>query len=275
MKEGFLCIGLLYFLLCITRRASATEYEVDGRIEQTEFNHDGTIRKHTASEFTVYVRDRSWLIHSTDFNPDGVPVYARETGCPNQTEVYEVAGKPNHGFVGFAQWSRDMNTASIVSNNLPIGSSADYYLGSVWLMFASGTYFSELKTNRLTPPYDLNASVLVNPDLKCEASWELASGPSSLPLRITYVDTTRFRKTNAIYEATGVTNVGDLQMASGFVFDQLIGGYGESLAGPFGTNPARPQFHIQTRAIATVTDVRPGLHPDQFFSGSAWNDLRA
>lgn len=99
MKEGFLCIVLLYFLLCITRRASATEYEVDGRIEQTEFNHDGTIRKHTASEFTVYVRDRSWLIHSTDFNPDGVPVYARETGCPNQTEVYEVAGKPNHGFV--------------------------------------------------------------------------------------------------------------------------------------------------------------------------------
>ena len=57
-----------------------------------------------------------------------------------------------------------MNTASIVSNNLPIGSSADYYLGSVWLMFASGTYFRS-ENQPVYPPYDLNASVLVNPNL--------------------------------------------------------------------------------------------------------------
>jgi hypothetical protein len=143
----------------------------------------------------------------------------------------------------------------ICSNNVPVGSGDINLNAHLWLMFASGCYFKSLATNRITPVYDCNASVSVDPKLKREARWELFSGPASLPSSVVYSGRIGV-PIDAIYWATGVTNTGKLQMASGFEFERRIGrGFA-----PGPTTPGRsiPDYGILSRATATVTAVRPG-----------------
>ncbi len=86
--------------------ASAEEYEVDGEIVQTLFNPDGGVQGEKESKFAVFVKDRCWLIQTTDHDKAGKSLMARETACTNGTEIYEVEGPPNNGQVsGKCQFS--------------------------------------------------------------------------------------------------------------------------------------------------------------------------
>jgi hypothetical protein len=49
----------------------ATEYEVDGVIEQTIYSQDGDVQSQQRSKFTVYVKNCSWLIDTTDHDKAG------------------------------------------------------------------------------------------------------------------------------------------------------------------------------------------------------------
>ena len=121
-------------------------------------------------------------------------------------------------------------------------------------MFGSGCYFANLNTNWLTPVYDSNASVAVDPNLKLEAKWELVKGPISLPLRAVYLQSSEV--TDATFESTGVTNLGELQIPSGFVFEQRVG---TSFApGPIAPGELAPTYRVRKRAEATVSAIRPG-----------------
>ena len=227
--------------------------EVHGEIVQTIYNVDGSIQSDTKALFTVFVRDCAWLIHSTDLDKVGRPVVARETGCINGSEIYEVVGDEEDGKVGTSKWKRNWNLASIVSNGVPVGHSDNYFVCHLWLMFASGCYFAGLSSNWLTPAYDVNAYLTINPDLKQESKWQLANGPGSLPVNVVYLADGDF--TNATYVSTGITNVGGTQLASGFVFEQRLPGLGFA-PGPLRLDRTGAQYRIRRRAVATVTFVR-------------------
>jgi hypothetical protein len=247
-------------LLNAVTGASAAEYEVDGQIEQTIYSPAGaaSVQK---SQFTVFVKDCSWLIQTTGLDKSGKPVSIRQTACTNGAEVWEVAGPVNGGSTAAGHRPLSQNVATIVSNNVPVGQNEGYYVSHLWLMFASGCYFENLTNNLLTPVYDSNASVSVHPELKRDAKWDLVNGPGSLPSQVVYLDHRRDGhdqdqvSTNAIYMATGVTNAGTIKIPSGFVFEFRTGrGFDP---GPILPGKTRPAYGIRKRAVATVTAVRP------------------
>lgn len=246
----------LHFLLNGVATVSATEYEVDGQIEQTLFNMDGSVQLNMTSKFTVYVKDCSWLIQSTILDKAGKPLTLNETSCTNGQVIYSVGGRINKDAVrGGRNGAAAMNHAYIYSNNVPVGQTDDYFVCHLWEVFASGCYFQNLSTNRLTPAYDSNASAIIHPNLKREAKWELVNGSGSLPSSVVYLDEYGNHTTNATYMATGITNVGELKIPSGFVFEQRVGARfttGSSLSGV-----PDPTYHVRKRAVAMVTAVRP------------------
>jgi hypothetical protein len=238
---------------------SAAEYEVDGQLDLTIFNVDGSVHGVTRSKFTVYVRDFSWLIHSIVVDETSKPLFFNETSFTNNGVIYSVGGgvDENPG-TAVPVWGPPRNTANMYSNNMPIGQTDTSLLCHIWMMYASGCYFSSLTTNWLAPPYDLNASVVVNSELRRKAQWWLINGKGSLPYRVVY-----FREdgwTNATYEATGVTNVGNIQVASGFVFEERAQrGYFYKVFAPgqMVTGESTPIYYIRKRAVGNVTAIRP------------------
>jgi hypothetical protein len=252
MKASWACLILLGAVL----QASAAEYEVDGHIEQTLYNRDGSVGALEKSQFAVFVKDCSWLIQTTDLGKDGKPVAIRETGCTNGAEVYEVSGPINGGSTVAGHHPLSWNVATIVSNNVPVGQTAGYFACHLWLMFASGCYFANPAADGLTPVYDSNASASVNPNLKRRAEWELVNGPGSLPLNVVYFEDFS-HITNATYIATGVTNVDKLKISSGFVFEYRINGVHYFAPGLGMSGVPDPKYRIRSRAVATVTAVRP------------------
>jgi hypothetical protein len=253
IKRVLVCCLLLGMVV----RVPAAEYEVDGQLEQTIYKWDGSVATLQKSQFTIFVRDCSWLIRTTQSNTNGKPVAASETACVNGTEIYEVAGRADNGNQGAGQRSQSMNMATVVSNNLPVGERDGYFVCHLWLMFASGCYFQNRTNHWLTPVYDSNASVDVKPYLEAKARWELIDGPGSLPTNIVYYDYLNYASSSidATYTATGVTNAGTIKIPSGFVFERRI--YGGFLPGPIQPGKTFPDYGISKRAVATVTAVRP------------------
>jgi hypothetical protein len=143
-----------------------------------------------------------------------------------------------------------------VSNNVPVGETDGYYVCHLWLMYASGCYFTSLTTNRLTPVYDSNASADVEPDLKRKAKWELIDGPGSLPKSVVYSNDYG-DAVDATYTATGMTNAGTIKMPSGFVFERRIRRGAGFAPGPIAPDKKSSEYGIRKRAVATVTAVRP------------------
>ena len=252
----------------------AAEYEVDGEIVQTAFRQDGGAQLVTRSKFTVFVRDCSWLIQTTDHDEAGKPLVVRETACTNGAEIYEVSwpvvgGNAPGGRGPIQTW----NVASIVSNNIPIATSGSSVISHLWLMFASGCYFADLSTNWITAVYELNGSVPADRQIKRKAEWTLINGPGSLPLSVVYFDGislpaslgnlslpanlgSMIPSTNATFLAAGLTNVGTIQIPSGFVFERRVGaGFAP---GPILPGRSTPSYHFSDQVVASVTAVRAG-----------------
>jgi len=289
-------------LLCLMLNAASTvlaeEYEVDGEIQQTSFKHDGSVGLVQHSTFAVFVKDCSWLIQTTALDAAGKPLFENETSCPNGAKVYsatrrllDAAGKPlfenEASFINWAKvysvkprldrdnipnrslgrlrWEQVKN----IPGNLPIGSDEGNYVCHLWLMYASGCYFANLSTNSLTPVYDSNASVAVNPNLKRNAKWRLIRGPGSLPYGVTYLEGP-CQDINATYLHAGVTNVANLRIPNGFVFEQRVGaGYAPGSILP---GESAPSYRIRKRAVATVTAIKPFCSRDEFIPVEKGND---
>lgn len=239
--------ALLAFL-STSSKVFAVEYEIGGVIKQTLYNRDGSAQFVREGQFTLFVRDCSWLIQSISENPSEKRQSICETGSDNGFDIYEVTGSllTEEGKVAAGRSGINWNVASVISNSVPVGTVDDYYVAHLWLMFASDCYFQQISNTFLVPVYDVNASVLVNPRLTREASWELIGDAPSLPFKVTYLLATEL--TNAAYYATGVTNIGKIKLASGFVFEQW-------------TMSGR---RLRKRAEATVTTLKPFCSRDKF-----------
>jgi hypothetical protein len=256
--------ALFCLLLGALVKTSAAQYEVEGQIEQTIYKADGTSQLEQTNRFTVFVNDCSWLIQATNFDESGQPLTVSVTASANGGVIYSVVvpanpDDPMRGRPGSAPF---WNTANIYSNAAPVGETDGDYIGHLWLMFASGCHLKNLSTNRLTPVYDVNASASVDSTLERRAKWDLADGQGSSPLNVTYYLNSDEALIDATYAATGVTNAGNLTIASGFVFEQRTGA--RFTAGPTKPGDATPSYRIRKRAVATVTAVRPYCSRKEF-----------
>ena len=258
LKQPFGWCAVFCLLLNPIAVVTAAEYEVDGEIEQTLYKMDGSVQLEEHSKFTVFVRDCSWLIQTALLDKDGKPFLKNETACTNGTLICSVEGgvEKNNAPRG-GRGTSGLTVANTYSNNVPVGQDDGYFICHLWLMFASGCYFENITSNRLTPAYDSNASVAVNPNLKREARWELINGVGSLPLNITYLEGP-FHDTDATYAATGVTNVGNLKIPSGFIFEVRIDNRlsKQFAPGPIEPGESVPAYRVRKRAIATVMAVQ-------------------
>ncbi len=208
---------------------SGAEYEVIGRITQTITGRNGSAIR-TTNEFTVFVRNCSWLIQTLETDKKG-HAWQREVGSSDGTEIYEANG----------------NQAFIRGNGVPVELLDRGVDGHLWLMLASQCYWSGLHTDRLTPIFDWHASVGANPDLKLAAEWELLNGPGSLPREVQYLG--RWGETNALYRVTGTTKAGETLLPSGFVFEEYE-------VGPLATNGFVHEMAVRKRVEAEVTSVQ-------------------
>ena len=250
----------LCLLLGTCVKTSAAEYEVDGQIEQTLYKMDGSVQSESKSRFTVFVKDCSWLIQTTNLDGNGDPQTVNETASTNGGVIYSLDRRPvgRNGVLA-------LNFGNIYSNTVPVGEDDGYFICHLWLMFASGCYFENLATNWLTPVYDLNASASVDTNLRRDAKWELINAPGALPLKVVYLDHNRNGAdrdeviTNATYAVTGVTNAGELKIPSGFLFEQRVGDrfFTRFAPGTIMPGESAPTYRIRKRAVATVTAVRP------------------
>lgn len=203
--------------------AAAAEYEVSGTITQTITNYNAPVIRSTA-DFTIFVRDCSWLIQTTETNSEGV-VNRRETACTNGAEIVDcLLDLPNlldpnaPGPAGRKNSAAKFHTAMIISNNIPVGFLDISVVGHLWLMFASQCYWSKLTSDSLIPVYDWHASAGIDPDLRLNAEWELLGGKGSLPREVRYLEGPD--RTNGFYKATGTISAGETLIPSGFVFEE-------------------------------------------------------
>jgi hypothetical protein len=239
----------------------AGEYQVDGEIVDTLYKQDGGIQLVQRSKFTVFVKDCSWLIQTTDHDEAGSPTIARETGCANGGEIYQVDGPvKKESLVGGMGEAGGWNFASVFSNTVPVGPGEGRVVGHLWMMFASGCYFANLSNNWVKPVYDLNALEDIRPDYMKEAAWKLLGGAGSLPSNVLFAD--------ARYVATGVTNAGNVLIPSGFVFEQRVNGDTFKPV-PLLPGDSVPAYHIRQQAVATVTAIRPVCSRDDLLPSAA------
>jgi hypothetical protein len=195
--------------LAMIYSAQASEYEVDGTVNQS-------LGENSASaSFTVYVKDCSWLISTTETNENG-HVTQREIGSTNVGEMYEYILPTPVG----PQRKVIPTLSTILPNSIPVGPLDDAVAGHLWLMFASQCYWTNLKTNRLTPIYDWEASIAHpgkrSPDVRAE--WDLLGGPGSLPKEVRYFPVEGLP--HVVYRATGSNLVNGILIPTGFYLEQ-------------------------------------------------------
>jgi hypothetical protein len=212
--------------IAIALPGPAKEYEIEGVVRQKIIAQGGSSLDLT-NDFTIYVRDRGWLIRTTEGAGTG-SLGQREVGSPDGKTIYDtgmvlqreknlaVGGRPN------------IQQVMISGNGVPVELSDRGVNGHLWLMFASQWYWAGLRTNRITPAFDWHASVGANPNLKVEAGWRLMGEPNSLPMEVWYLG--RWDETNGLYKITGTNFVGGTAIPSGFTFEErYAAGYGAGM----------------------------------------------
>lgn len=234
----------------------AASYELEGTIQQATFSMEGAVEMRLDGKFKVYVRDGAWFIETVEDKQfirfaQNRQYLKREIGSTNGAEIFEIVTplEPENQQTNaplIPARDSQFNTAIYVSNAVPVGQLDGAVVGHLWLMFASGTYLQGVRTNLLTPVYNLSASAPGDPSLKYKARWELLDGPGSLPSNVVYNYDTRLlgdnNLTNAIYQVTGTTNLDGRSFPTGFLFENYTGGVGP---------------RVRKRATAAVTAIRP------------------
>jgi len=259
----------------------AKEYEVEGVIEEDIFSSFRSFPGKLKAEFKVQVRDRAWLIETTELVRTRGSLRSQRAGTANSTEIYTLNVPINRVVEA---WPTNLplpvrpppstgrpslpvgapihilgSTGKVVSNTMPLADDDEAIVPHLWLMFASHGCFQAPGTNRLTPVYAFYAPDKGNPPIKLEADWKLMSGAGALPLRVNYYTDGGPHDgfVQASYSVSGITNFGGTVFPSGFVFEEY--------APPQG--PARDDRRMVRRAEATVTAFRPVCSIRNFLPG--------
>ncbi len=125
-------------------------------------------------------------------------------------------------------------------------------------MFASGCYFRAAPT-QITPVFNWAATPYMNNGATAKATWELTTGPVSLPTTVTYFGPDG--AASAVYTATGFTNVGAMTLPTGFHFSEPGTGYKEVTAVVTAVRPtcSRDDLRPALKQQMTMIDLR--WHP--------------
>ena len=210
----------LFCFLSITLSSPARgEYEVEGTISQTILNFNGGAPYKLRNDFTVFVRDCAWLIQIRPAGSTNHTAGIQEVGSTNGTDIFflNIAPPSNN------PTNHPLSSAQVFSYDTPVDNLDSGVIGHLWLMFASGCVLQTNTTSALAPVYDIAAAPLgPNGDFKREAKWDLINGPGSTPSSVYFITSPLDKSTNAVYRATGQTNVGNVTVASGFTFAQLL-----------------------------------------------------
>jgi hypothetical protein len=251
LRKRWTFISLLAcsWLACAIPIGNAAEYEVDGVVEQSQYKSDGTIRGVTErTPFTVYVRDCSWLIRTTQFDSTVKHSVSREKGSTNGHEIFElVVPEVGETGVGQSQARALMHGATVECGDAPVDWGEGYVASHLWLTFASQCYFAAQQSNSIIPVWNFYACANFYGDPKTEGKWNLLDGPGSLPSRVIYYEHNNPGVVQASYNISGRTNVGATVLPLECVFEQF-------------ENPAAGRAGktlLHRRAQIRVTAVRP------------------
>ncbi len=189
-KHKVLVCSVLLVLCGVGYCIRASEYAVMGVIRE-EIVMPGRHPLLITNQFSVYVRDSSWLIEVVEGADRGTTL-KRSVWSTNGTDIYDVSGiappveNPSVQSSNIVNSNKETannpyNLARITTNGAPVGCLDKDMVPHLWLMFASGDYWRNLKTNWLVPVYDWHASAEMNPNLRLEAEWKLLEGAFQLP----------------------------------------------------------------------------------------------
>src|SRR5579871_6390737 len=128
--------------------ARAAEYEVRGRVKETIVPPKGPNLDYSG-EFTVLVRGCDWQIRTVERDAEG-NVTEISVGTTNGTDLYETeahsSSRTNTDAMDTSNQKRPPPhiLAIITPGGLPQGTTDRYLIGHLWLMFASGCYWTSL-----------------------------------------------------------------------------------------------------------------------------------
>jgi beta-lactamase regulating signal transducer with metallopeptidase domain len=244
------------------------EYEVDGRIELRLSRPDRSLLKDYQGSFRVYVKGCAWLIQVTEMNDWDIP-QRREVGTSDGKEMFEIVVpyepiSPSDPVV-FIEKAMPPGVhiepeGTVASSAIPVGEQDNSFTGHLWLMFASGFYLrTAVSGGQLTPMFDWRATPYMNNHASKKAAWKLINTPGSLPSKVTFFEDDG--TTEAVYEATGFTNVGELTLPNGFHFTEPVTGYKEVSA-----------VVTAVRPICSRADLRPVLKQKMDIMDMRWYD---
>jgi hypothetical protein len=252
----------------------AWEYEIRGQIDQRFLNPDGSSFNSSKASFQVYVAGCAWMIELTELDAQGQPKLRREIGSTGAPETYELVTRlayqdrePSAKAARKRPAIDQLSTAGFaVSGYVPVGFSDDTLSSHLWVMFASGCFFRDLKTNRMTPVFDYRASASIHPEWTLPIEYELADDLIHLPARLVFrnegeqyapvgsrYELRKFPEpyhrgfTNAIYSVTGLTNVDSYVLPLGFVLEEFTGGEGRHA----------DDLQVRKRIKASVSGIQP------------------
>jgi len=261
-------------VFAMTLGLKAQEYEVDGKIDLRLFLPDKSLANEYQGSFRVYVKGCAWLIQVTEMNNWRLPL-RREVGTMDGKEMYEMVVpyepiSPSDPIVFQTNaLPQDISIArmgAVAPKAIPVGELDSSFTGHLWLMFASGFYLCTAVPGQLTPVFEWYATPHMNNDSIMKATWQLISTSGSLPSRVTFFKDNGTPE--AVYEATGFTNVGALRLPNGFHFTEPGQGYKEVIAVVTAVRPicSRGDLRPALKQMAIVSDMRwyDKKHGDQF-----------
>lgn len=265
-----------------------SEYELAGMVTDEDFHAQGPLWRSLTREFVVYANGCQWLIQTTrDLKTNGL-FWRGEVGSTNESEFYSSGFAVPSSHRGSApatnlaapqpgRPSRFLSEARVSPNRLPVGNGVEHHL---WLMLASSCYFAR-ETNDSWPALFLQVGSPEVEQIRMRTVWGLLPGSAQLPALIHFLNdgthyfyqgggaikSERYKPpfdrgfTNATYSVTGVTNVGDLVLPTGFCYQEWWAD----------DRPDGKGLVLRRRVSATITtvaarcsrgDLRPVLPPD-------------
>ena len=239
-------------VLCFTVFAygESHRYSLEGEIALRIYKVDGSLGEEKKRDFAVSVDNCRWVINTTNRDASGKVTAWWAVSSTNEGEVVTATYYPA-GHV----------TAIVESNSFPTAceDSVSHYL---WLMFASECFLAGVTDDMLPPVFDPVLTVLFDKDLRYKAIYDLVQAPLKLPREIIFLNDGNVRTwdpqarktvlhkyshpydkgfTNAVFTISGLTNVGEALLPTGFSFLEFAPG----------ANPDAPD--IKRSILARVT----------------------
>lgn len=215
-------VALICFFLMLSRgvQAESPSIGIYGTLKYEKFWTDDSVYLEQKDDFHFVVADCKWYIKQ-------VPKESLKFGKKgkNPPPEYKLALTDGTNFFEAVRFEKSATqNGRIGSGSVPYGLS-DAKLIVLWYAFGSGCYLVR-QQECIVPPHVFGQEFYTN-DFRVRAYWSLTTNVSHLP---TYIAFDGFKVnagiqwgfTNAVYTASGFTNVGDMSLPSFAAIDYYV-----------------------------------------------------